>query len=109
MVVVRGQLYQLVIVPMLPPSPIAWIAVGYPVNDAFARETGRLLRLDVSFLSRIPGSEWKLQATTLADEHRASFLRDISAGHFAWRDDDGNAMYSADAITRIATLPTSIV
>jgi len=105
MVVVRGQLYQLVIVPMLPPSPIAWIAVGYPVNDGFARETGRLLRLDVSFLSRIPGNEWKLQATTLADEHRASFLRDISAGHFAWRDDDGNAMYSADAITRIATLP----
>ena len=105
MVVVRGQLYQLVIVPMTPPSQIAWIAVGYPVNDAFARETGRLLRLDVSFLSRIPGNEWKLQATTLADDQRASVLRDISAGNFAWRDDDGNAMYSADAITRIVTLP----
>ena len=105
MVVVRGQLYQLVIVPMIPPSPVAWIAVGYPVDNAFAREIGRLLRLDVSFLSRIPGNEWKLQATTLNDDQRTSMLRAISAGNFAWRDDAGNAMYSEDAVTRIVTLP----
>ena len=105
MVVLRGRLYQLVIVPMAPPSPIAWIVVGYPVNDAFAREIGRLLRLEVSFLSRIPGNEWKLQATTLSEDQRASMLRDVSAGNYAWRDDDGNAMFGADAITRITTLP----
>src|SRR5689334_16926870 len=105
MVVLSGQLYQLVIVPMAPPSPIAWIVVGYPVNDAFARELGRLLRLEVSFLSRIPGNEWKLQATTLSDDQRTSMLRDVSAGNYAWRDDDGNAMYGAEAITRITTLP----
>jgi len=105
MVVLSGQLYQLVIVPMAPPSPIAWIVVGYPVNDAFARELGRLLRLEVSFLSRIPGNEWKLQATTLSDDQRTSMLRDVSAGNYAWRDDDGNAMYDAEAITRITTLP----
>src|SRR5437773_2595419 len=105
MVVLRGRLYQLVVVPMQPPSSIAWIIVGYPVNDAYALAIGRLLRLDVSFLSRIPGNDWKLQATTLSEGQRASMLRDVSAGNFAWRDDDGNAMYGADAITRITTLP----
>ncbi|HEY2815870.1 MAG TPA: EAL domain-containing protein, partial [Casimicrobiaceae bacterium] len=104
-VVLRGRLYQLVIVPMAPPSPIAWIVVGYPVNDVFAREISRLLRLEVSFLSRIPGNEWKLQATTLSEDQRASMLRDVSAGNYAWRDDDGNAMFGPDAITRITTLP----
>ena len=105
MVVLRGRLYQLVVVPMAPPSSVAWIVVGYPVNDAFAREIGRLIRLEVSFLSRMPGNEWKLQATTLSEDQRASMLHDVSAGNYAWRDDDGNAMYGADAITRITTLP----
>ena len=105
MVVVRGQLYELIIVPISVASPVRWVAVGYPINDRYARDIGGLLRLDLSFLSRLEGGEWKLQASTLADSDRKAMLRDVSAGRFVQRDDDGNAAYSEEAVTRILTLP----
>src|SRR5215475_13531808 len=52
MVLVDGRLYQLVVVPVLAPLPVAWLAVGFAVNDAFAQDLHRLTRLQVSFLSR---------------------------------------------------------
>src|SRR5437660_2185063 len=105
MVVVRGQLYQLVIVPVTVPSPFVWVAVGYPVNDEFAREVSRLLRLDVSFLSRLAQGEWKVQATTLGDLEKKTLVGDIGADRFRIRDDDGNASYSDAAVTRVLALP----
>jgi diguanylate cyclase (GGDEF)-like protein len=105
MVVVRGQLYQLVIVPVTVPSPFVWVAVGYPVNDEFAHEISRLLRLDVSFLSRLAPGEWKVQATTLGDLEKKTLVGDIGAERFSIRDDDGNASYSDAAVTRVIALP----
>ena len=105
MAVVRGQLYQLVIVPISVASAMQWVAVGYRVNDEFAGEIGRLLRLEVSFLSRLEDGEWRLQASTLAGNGRDAMLRDVSSGRFAHHDADGNVAYGADAVTRIVTLP----
>ena len=104
MVVVRGQLYHLVVVPVSAPGPFGWVAVGYSVNDDLAREIGRLLRLDVSFLSRLQHGEWKLHASTLPDDKRKAMLREIAAGVFSTSDDDGNAMHDDNAVTRIFTL-----
>jgi len=39
MVVHNGELYQLVIVPVLAPLPVAWLAVGFRVDDAPLRAT----------------------------------------------------------------------
>ncbi len=105
MVLLRGQLYQLAIVPVLAPLPIAWVAMGSSVNDAVAKDLNRLTRLQVSFLSRQSGDTWQLQASTLPDGERAALLRDIAAERFAAVDENGNAAFIEHAVTRVVTLP----
>jgi diguanylate cyclase (GGDEF)-like protein len=105
MVVVRGTLYQLVVVPISVPGPYAWVAVGYAVNDDLARETGRLLRLDVSFASRFQQGEWRLQASTLSEEKRKALLREMAGDAFARSGEGGNALHGEYAVTRMFTMP----
>src|SRR6266496_6184483 len=71
MALIGGELHQLAIVPVLAPLPIAWVAVGFRVNDAVAQDLGRLTTLQVSFVSRQGGNRWRMQASTLArsEEH----------------------------------------
>ncbi|MGH8851819.1 MAG: putative bifunctional diguanylate cyclase/phosphodiesterase [Casimicrobiaceae bacterium] len=106
MVVLRGQLYQLVLVPVLAPVPIAWAVVGQRVNDALTQDLLRLTRLDVTFFSRRTNDGWKLQASTLPAGDRETLLADMASERFADSDADGNAVYSDGAITRIIELPT---
>ena len=50
--VVDGKnLYQLVVVPVRAPEPIAWAAFGFRVHERFARDLRSLTRLDLSFFS----------------------------------------------------------
>jgi hypothetical protein len=104
MVVMNGQLYQLVIVPVLAPLPVAWLAVGFKVDDTFAHDLHRLTRLQVSFLTRREGDGWRVQASTLSEPDRAILLGDMAGLRFANTDSDGNASYSDDTITRILDL-----
>lgn len=67
MVVLNGVLYQMVVVPVLGPLPIAWLVVGFSIDDKFARNLQSLTALNVSFLTRDgAGSQWQLLATTLS-------------------------------------------
>lgn len=66
MVVLNGALYQMVVVPVLGPLPIAWLVVGFSINDKFARNLQSLTALNVSFLAQPgPDVQWQLLATTL--------------------------------------------
>ncbi len=66
MVVLNGALYQMVVVPVLGPLPIAWLVVGFSIDDKFARNLQSLTALNVSFLTKDrAGSQWQLLATTL--------------------------------------------
>ena len=104
MVLLRGRLYQMVIVPVLAPVPIAWVAVGFAVNDALAHDLRRLTQLQVSFLTREGDLSWRLQASTLAGERRGALLREFPSARFAEQDAEGNAV-SADAdATRVVSL-----
>jgi diguanylate cyclase (GGDEF)-like protein len=101
----RGELYQLVVVPVLAPVPIAWAVVGQRVNDALTSELRRLTRLDITFFSRRADDGWKLQASTLAAAQRTSLRADMASDRFADSDAEGNAVYGEDAITRMIVLP----
>ena len=46
-----GMLYQMVIVPILAPVRIAWVVMGFPVEDAWASEFARASGLDVSVVA----------------------------------------------------------
>jgi diguanylate cyclase (GGDEF)-like protein len=105
MVLIRGQLYQLVVLPVLAPRPIAWVAIGFIVDDSLTHDLSRLTRLDVSFFSRQAGDGWRLQASTLDEHPRATLASNLSSERFTSRDSDGNAEYSDEAITRVIVLP----
>ena len=49
-VVLDRKPYQLVVLPVLGPDPIAWLVAGFVLDDAFARSIQQLLKLDVSFI-----------------------------------------------------------
>lgn len=102
----HGSLYQLVLVPVLAPLPIAWVAVGVHVNDALARGLNRVTGLNVSFASRQGEGPWRLQASTLPDADRDALLADVAGDRFAASDAAGNALYEDGAVTRVRRLPT---
>ena len=101
MVLIRGQLYQLVVLPVLAPTPIAWVVIGFIVDDTLTQDLRRLTRLHVSFFSREAINSWRLQASTLSDKDRTALLSNVAAERFAARDPDGNAEYSDEAVTRV--------
>ncbi|HYU52535.1 MAG TPA: cache domain-containing protein, partial [Gemmatimonadaceae bacterium] len=105
MVLIDGRLYQLVVVPVLAPAPIAWVAIGFIVDDNLTHDLQRLTRLDVSFFSRQSSDSWRLQASTLPDKDRGPLLSILAADRFAIRDADGNAEYDGEAVTRLIALP----
>ena len=101
---VRGRLHELVIVQVLAPVPIAWVVVGFNVDDTVAKELGRLTGLQVSFLSQRGDDEWLLQASTLPSDERAALALNFADNRFVATDDDGNASFSDGAVTRVLPL-----
>ena len=89
------------------PPEIAWVAIGFNVNDAVATNLGRLTGLQVSLLSRRKEEPWQLQASTLAPGAREPLARDYTTGRFVATDSDGNAMFGDDAVTRVLPLTGS--
>ena len=74
-VVIRdGKLYQLVVVPVLAPDPIAWVGLAFEVDDAVAKELHELTGLEVSFASRMGSGPWRLHASTLDPALRGGLL-----------------------------------
>ncbi|MGO4306819.1 putative bifunctional diguanylate cyclase/phosphodiesterase [Cupriavidus sp. RAF12] len=91
--VIGGRLYQLVAVPVKAPLIIAWVAMGFRIDDGIAREMANLTSLDVSFVTRGAGGTRKLLATSLAQP------RDV--------DTEDEALTDDDYATRIVSLPSN--
>ena len=106
MVAIRGELYQLVVTPVLASRSIGWVVIGFNVNDRLAQNLGRLTRLDVSFFSQQASDSWQLQASTLSEQDRAALLSNLSTQRLAKSDWEGDAGYTDEPATRIIALPT---
>jgi len=83
-VAIDGRLYQLVLVPVLAPEPIAYVAIGFRVDDALARELGETTGLEVSFLSTPARGERAVTASTLGSRVRTELARMVPTGAPAW-------------------------
>jgi adenylate cyclase len=59
-----GKLYAVVVVPLLAPEPIAWICLGFRVDDAFAIELAGLTDQAVSFFEDAGPPPWTILAST---------------------------------------------
>src|SRR5688572_17667707 len=76
-VLIDGRVQQLVVVPVLAPDPIAYVALGFEVDDAVARELHQITGLEVTFLSRMRGTGWRIHSSTVPVS-----LRDALVGAF---------------------------
>jgi diguanylate cyclase (GGDEF)-like protein len=69
--IIGGKAYQLVAVPVKAPIVIAWVVMGFAIDDALAREMSSLTSLDVSFLTVDARGRWDVVASSLPDASRA--------------------------------------
>ena len=69
--VLDGQIYQLVVVPVLAPVPIAWIVVGVAIDDTFALDLqgASTVPVEVSFAFQLDGGGWSVPASTLGQQN----------------------------------------
>lgn len=77
-VLIDGRPYQLVVVPVLAPLPIAWVAMGFAIDDRMSQELQGLTGLQVSFLAEQSGDGWALGASTLPAAGRAELLARVA-------------------------------
>ena len=107
MVVLDGALYQTVVVPVLGPLPIAWLVVGFSIDDKFVRNLQSLTALNVSFLSSRPDNQWQLLASTLSRDTSAALPRSLSGLHNTKSDGIASLhMGDEDYITLTSELKT---
>jgi adenylate cyclase len=75
--IIDGKPFQVVVVPVLAPLPIAWVAMDFVIDDATARDLQRLTSSDVTFV-RTGRGEPLLLATTLPATRRPDMLPQVA-------------------------------
>ncbi|MGA2552834.1 MAG: cache domain-containing protein, partial [Burkholderiaceae bacterium] len=75
---IDGQVYQLVAVPVKAPVAIAWVTMGFRIDDALAQDMRGLTSADVSFLVRSPEGAWNVLASSLSAANKTALRQ-----HFA--------------------------
>ena len=81
--VVNGGLHQLVVLPVLAPIPVAWVAVGFAVDAAFALDLESVLNLEVTFVQRHGQETWETAGSSFPEEMQAALspvIRHIARG-----------------------------
>lgn len=72
LVMLGDQFSEIVVFPLLAPSPAAWLCIGYRLNDALALELKQFLALDVTFVRSGADDQPVIAATTLDGARRGA-------------------------------------
>ncbi|MFZ2959561.1 MAG: adenylate/guanylate cyclase domain-containing protein [Candidatus Ozemobacteraceae bacterium] len=70
MTTLSGKLYNVAVVPLLAPEPIAWFCVGYLIDDSYMHELREVVKSDVSIIRTHQATEAALLTTTLPAARR---------------------------------------
>ena len=101
-VVLDGRLYQLVVVPVATPLPVAWVAMGFAIDGAVMQDLRRITGHDVSFVSHRDGELWRVEATTLDDQTRASLQTAMQRDAFRSGAEESMTADHDEFLTRIS-------
>lgn len=74
----QDKVYQIVVVPVLAPLPISWVAMAFVIDDQLARELQRITGLDVSFVGLPLDGAPRVAASTVGQLIRSRLLFDRS-------------------------------
>jgi diguanylate cyclase (GGDEF)-like protein len=71
--------FQLVVVPVLAPQPIAWVCIGFAIDEALLEDVRRLTALELSLWASNPASP-PLLISTLPQEKQLALLEGLRDG-----------------------------
>jgi len=100
--IIDGTIYQLVIVPVMAPAPIAWVVIGFVIDDATASDLKGITGLDVSFLGTAGSQPPSVLATTLTADIRAN-LQAQSVGLLATAGKSASVVLGREEFEILAT------
>lgn len=78
---VDGTIYQIVVVPVLAPLPIAWVAMSFVIDNVAANDLKRITGLDVTFIGSSGNANERILATTVGNALQlalAALLPDVA-------------------------------
>ena len=99
-----GKLYAVVVVPLLAPEPIAWICLGFRIDDAFATELGGLTNQAVSFFEDAGPPPWRILASTFDLPKRKQLLAALENGKTSTDHPTQVALGKVPFVTLLETL-----
>jgi diguanylate cyclase (GGDEF)-like protein len=73
-----GHAYQMAVVPVLAPDPVAWVVTGMQIDAALAKHLQTLLGCEVSFLRQLTNGEWQTLASSKPAEAQAVLLQGLA-------------------------------
>jgi adenylate cyclase len=106
-VVIDGRPYQMVVVPVLAPLPIAWICVGFLIDDSVARDLQALTTLHVSFVVGGADDGFRVLGSTLPAQMRQALLDVLPALSTGMRAGDSVPTPSGELVTLVTRLDNS--
>jgi diguanylate cyclase (GGDEF)-like protein len=74
-----GLAYQLVVVPVLAPDAIAWVAMAFICDDKRARDLRDVMGLEVSVVRREASGQWQLLASSVGRTSAQNLLQALEA------------------------------
>lgn len=104
----EGKIHEFVVLPVLAPIPIAWIAVASEVDQTVATELTKLfsVKLDLSFIHRRAGATWQVVVSTLKDSDTVG-LPDVTATGIDEVDAQATVQRDGDGyLSRLVPLPS---
>ncbi len=73
LIVLDGKPYQVAVLPVLAPEPIAWLVAGFALDDRLAQSMQQVLKLDISFYES--GERVAVLASSLSPHARTMLVR----------------------------------
>ncbi len=107
--VLDDRIYEFVVVPVLAPVPIAWIAIAIEIDEAFAQDFRQesTLPLEVTFATGEVGEGWTASVSTLAVLPRQELPMALAAqGEMLIGETKTLSLGGSDFVTLVANLPT---
>lgn len=107
--VLNDTIYEFVVVPVLAPVPVAWIAIGVEIDDSFADDfrSESTLPIDVTFATRQGSEGWSTAVSTLPEMAQKDLPTALAAkGSMLGEDPATLVLDGTDYVTLVKRLPT---
>ena len=102
-----GRSYQVVIVPLLAPAPIAWIGMGFLIDTPLADELRKTTSAHVSFVHALRPGIWRSVTSTLPAETQTALIETLPRRGPSVEEGRSFTLPGTDLETLVVPLPSS--